>query len=317
MKAAERRTGAASRVRRVRADAIAALGKLGCRATVPHLAGLLADREKVIARSAALALGGFPEAEAQKALREVGLASEDDFLRCFSAVSLGRLGDGTALPSLGARVDDEKEHDAVKGFALLALGLLKTPIGVPLLRTTLSEDPRTPLFGAAALSAGLCRGTVYRDLLAPAVEDPRSARVPACGAMALALIGEKPMLGKMRGRAWLDSAFLRPGFAEALAQLDPEAQSAWLLDQLAKAKRSSGRKAAVRGLACCGGPKEAAALVDLWKATPIGDTGLRTAIVNALVPMVTDREVSYACRVVMHAYYLQKNIDLDHLEALP
>jgi HEAT repeat protein len=315
--AAERRRGPAVRLRRVRADAIAALGKLGCRATVPYLASLLADREKVISRSAALALGAFPVSEAVTPLREVGLASEDEFTRGFAAISLGRSGDGAVLPSLGPRTADGKENPAVKGFALLALGLMDTPVGVPLLREPLTQDPRTALYGAAALSAGLSRSAVYRDLLAPAVNDTRSARVPSCGAMALALIGDKPATGAIRSRAWLDSAFLRPGFAEALAQLDAESQSAWLLGQLRAAKRSSERKALVRALAFCGGPTEAAALVDLWQSTPRSDTGLRCALVEALVPVVTDRELSFSRRLIMHTYYLQRNIVLEHLEALP
>jgi HEAT repeat protein len=315
--AVERRQGSAVRLRRVRADAISALGKLGCRATVPYLAKLLTDREKVVSRSAALALGAFPDADAMRALREVGLVSEDEFTRGFSAISLGRLGDASALPSLGPRVADDDEKPAVRGFALLSLGLLKSPVGAPLLRTTLTEDPRTALYGAAALSAGLTHASVYRDLLVPAVEDTRCARVPSCGAMALALIGEKPVQGKIRDRAWLDSTMLRPGFAEALAQLDTEAQSAWLVERLKASKRSTERRALIEALAFCGGPMEAAVLLEQWKTAPPGDSSLRSAIVNALVPIVTDRELSFARRTTLHTYYLQDNIVLAHLIALP
>jgi hypothetical protein len=167
------------------------------------------------------------------------------------------------------------------------------------------------------LAAGLSGSRVYRDLLAPAVEDPRSARVPSCGAMGLALLGEKPRGPSIRARSWLDSTLWRPGFAEALALLDPADQSTWLLSQLRVAKRSTERQALVRALAYAGGPVEAGALVDLWKATPMGDTALRVRIVNALVPIVADRELSFARRLLLHTYYLHPNIVLAHLDSMP
>jgi HEAT repeat protein len=300
----------------VRADAIVALGKLGCKATIPMLAALLEDREKVIARAAALALGAFPgDADVVKALRDVGLASEDAFVRGFASVSLGRLGDGAVLPALGARI--KQDEPAVRGFALLGLGLFRTSLGAPLLREPLSEDPRTGRWDAAALAVGLTGSRTYSDLLTPALDDSRTTRTPACGALGLALLGEKPRLSDVRSRAWLNSAYWRPGFAQALALLDPTDQSAWLLTQLQEAKRSTERQTLVRALGFAGGPVEARALVDLWKRTPAGDSMLRTEIVRSLAPMVTDREISFARRLLLHTYYLQQNIVLAHLDAFP
>ena len=314
--AAERKSGSAVRLRRVRADAITALGKLGDPSVVTLLADLLKDHEKVIARSAALALGGMAgSTEAGDALREAGLTSEDAFVRAYSAISLGRLHHAAALPALAKRALEEEV--AVRPFVLLGAGLLKDPGAKMLLEDPLQESPRTGRFGAGALAAGLLQSTESAPRLTAALNDVRTASAPACSALALALLGSKDQIPGLRNAFWFDSARARPGFDQALAMLDPEGQSAWLVGELKKSKRSGTKQVLVNALAACGGPTEGAALAELWQNTPKGDTNLRLRILNALAPILADRQPSTSRSLLHHTYYLQPNIVLGHLAYLP
>lgn len=314
--AAERKSGSAVRLRRVRADAITALGKLGDPSVAPYLAGLLKDHEKVIARCAALALGGLKgSAEAVEGLRTAGLTSEDAFVRAFSALSLGRLGQASALPAMATRVLEEDV--AVRPFTLLGLGLLKDKGATALLEDGLKEDPRTGRFGTSALAAGLLQAGDYRARLSGALTDVRTASAPACGALGLGLLASKDAAPALRNRFWFDSARSRPGFDRALALLEPEGQSAWLLGEIKKAQRSGTKQVLVNALATCGGPSEGAALAELWRATPAGDTNLKLRILAALAAIVGDRQVSPSRALLHHTYYLQPNVVLGHLAFLP
>lgn len=317
MEAAQRRGGSAVRLRRVRADALAALGKLGDPSSVAYLGGLLDDREKVIARSAALALGGFRESSAAaQLLKERALASEDPFVRAFGALSLGRIGLQGSLPTLARQLVEDKEP-AVRPFVQLAVGLLRDPGGAVLLGESLGEDPRSGRFSTAALASGLMAHGEARPQLEPSLNDMRTASAPACGALGLALMGAKDLQPRLRERYWFDSARARPGFDQALALLDAASQSTWLLGELSQARRSSMRRVLVDGLGLCGGPAEGAALATRYQATPKGDIELRVRILEALASVINDRAVSKPRSLLLHTYYLQPNDVLGHLAFLP
>jgi HEAT repeat protein len=316
IEAARRHTGAAVRVRRVRADAITALGKLAHPATVAYLGELLGDQENAIARSAAIALGGFTGSpEALDLLRRRGLASEDPWVRALSALSLGRLHDTTALPALARRV--RSEDPVVRPFVTLGLGLLGDPGSARLLAEPLAEDPRTGAFASAALAAGLLGADEQRPLLAGALGDTRTAAAPACGALGLGLLHATEVRSVLTARFWFDSTRARPGFAEALALLDAPAQSTWLLGQLTRARRSGERQVLVEALGLCGGPDEGAVLATTFASAPKGDTRLRVRLVGALAGILRDHAVTPARRLLLHTYYLQPNDVLGHLAYLP
>jgi HEAT repeat protein len=314
--AVARKGGSAVRLRRVRGDALTAMGILGDASAVSTLAPLLKDKENSIARTAALALGGLKgSAEAVKALKDDGLTSEDAFVRAYSAISLGRLGDPSALPAV-ARLT-LAEDSAVQPFALLSVGLFHQSTGAPLLEAPLSEDPRTGRFNASALSAGLLGATDHRQRLLDALGDTRTTSAPACSAMGLGLMPAKEALLLLRRRFWFDGARARPGHDQALALLDPAVQSNWIKEELKRVKRSNAKQALVEALALCGGPAEGATLTELFQSTPKGDGGLRIALINATSAIVNDRDVSYPRSLLHHTYYLQPNIVLAHLAFLP
>jgi HEAT repeat protein len=317
MDAARRRTGSATRLRRVRADALTALGKLGHPAAIDFLGSQLTDRENAIARSAALALGGFKGWDrASDVLRDKGLTSGDAFVRGFSALSLGRLGDLSAMPALAKRA--QAEEVAVKPFVLLAVGLTRDAGAALLLNDALQENPRTGNYATAALAAGLL---ALKDemsaRLRAALSDRRVAATPACSALALGLLSDKVSVTHLLTRLWLDSSRLRPGFAESLAMIDPAAFSERVLKEFGNAKRSGTRQGMVEALALCGGPAEGAALAKLYRDTPVGDTALRTRMVGALGLIASDRHVAGPKRLLLHTYYLQPNDVLSHLSFLP
>lgn len=317
MEAAQRKGGSAVRLRRVRADAITALGKLGDPKAIAYLGGLLDDREKVIARAAALALGGFKDNnDAAQLLRKKALDSDDAFVRAFAALSLGRIGLQGSMPTLAKMLLEDKEV-AVKPFVQLALGLLREGSAAVMLDESLAEDPRSGRFSSAAVAAGLVKHEGARALLEPALTDMRTGAAPACAALSLGLLGVKDAQARLRERYWLDSARARPGFDQALALIDAEGQSAWLLEQLGKARRSSERRVLVDGLGLCGGPAEGAALAERYKATSKGDIDLRIRTLNAISTVINDRVVSRPRSMLLHTYYLQPNDVLGHLAFLP
>jgi len=317
MEAAKRRGGSAVRLRRVRADALTALGKMGDPSSIAFLGGLLDDKEKVIARGAALALGGFKgSAEASTLLREKGLVSEDPFVRAFSALSLGRVGDLSCMPALARRALEDEE--AVKPFILLAAGLTRDRGAETLLGDALAENPRTGRFSAAALAAGLVAASdESRARLRVGLSDVRQRSAPACCALGLGLLGDKDSRPHLRERFWFDSTRARPGFSEALSMLEPEGQSAWLLGEYKLARRSSQRQALIEALTMCGGPAEGAALAEIYKNAPAGDSALRVSLLQGMAVIIGDRRISQPRSLLLHTYYLQPNDVLGHIAFLP
>ena len=314
--AVNRKGGSAVRLRRVRGDALTALGILGDPTTASLITPLLKDKEDHISRTAALALGGLKgSSEAVKALKDDGLTSEDAFVRAFSLVSLGRLGDPSAMPAVaGVAV---KEDFAVQPFALLALGLYKDAAGASLLTAPLSEDPRTGRFNASAISAGLLGATDQRQRLIDALGETRTTSAPACSATGLGLLGAKETQILLRRRFWFDGARARPGHDVALALLDPAVQAGWIKDELKRVKRNNAKMVLIDALALCGGPSEGALLAELFQSAGKGDGNLRVTLINATAAIVNDREISYPRSLLLHTYYLQQNIVLAHLAFLP
>ncbi|MFM8979785.1 MAG: HEAT repeat domain-containing protein [Planctomycetia bacterium] len=310
--------GPAQRMRRVRSDAIIALGKMGDPTSVAVLADLLDDREKVISRSAALALGGFKGHEgALEVLRTKGLASDDEFVRAYAAISMGRIGSTAQVPVL-ARFMDEEKSVAVRPFAVLALGLLRDITSSMVLGNVLEEMPRGGRFGAGAIATGLVKGgDDLRGKLRGALRDTKSTSAPACSALGLGLLSDKDTLPHLRERFWFDSTRVRPGFADGLALISPAEQATWLVEEYRNARRSSQRQALADALSMCGGPSEAAALADFYKAAPAGDGALRVGLLTAMTVIANDRQVSRPRSLLLHTYYLQPNDVLGHIAYLP
>ena len=318
MEAAKRRGGSAVRLRRVRADAITALGKHGDPTSIEFLGSLLDDKEKVIARAAALALGGFKGSEPAAALlRKQGLASEDPFVRAFAVLGLGRIGNLSSIPAIAGRVQAEEEV-GVRPFLMLGAGLTRDAGALVLLEEALQESPRSGRFSAAALSAGLLSAQDDgRARLRASLTDTRKASAPACSALGLGLLSDKATVPHLRKAFWFDSTRVRPGFDDALSLLGAEDQSAWLLSEYKLARRSSARQALAGALATCGGPAEGAAMVELYRAAPHGDAALRISLLTAMAVIINDRVVSQPRSLLLHTYYLQPNDVLGHIMFLP
>jgi HEAT repeat protein len=316
MEAAQRRGGSAVRLRRVRADALTALGKLADPSSIEFLGRLLDDKEKVIGRCAALALGGFKgSAEAAEFLRKKGLAAEDPFVRAFSALSLGRIGDLSAMPTLAKR--SVEEESGVKPFVLLGVGLTRDSGASMLLGDALQENPRTGRYGTAALASGLISSKDESQKLRAALSDRRAAATPACSALGLGLLNDRESVTHLLTRFWLDSTRIRPGFGDALAMIEPDVHSARLLKEYAQARRSSTRQSLVDAIALCGGPKEGAELAKIYRDVPVGDHALRVRLLNAMAVIAYDRVVSQPRGLLLHTYYLQPNDVLGHIAFLP
>jgi HEAT repeat protein len=317
MKAAKRSAGSAVRLRRVRGDAIIAMGKLGDPKAIPFLAGELADKQKAISRSAALALGGFKgDADAAKALRDVGLKHEDAFVRAFSAVSLGRLSDVGSMPALARLLETEQEIGVVP-FANLAVGLLREKSAATVLDLALAEDPRTGKYATAALACGLLDVDDRGARIKPALEDVRNTSAPACSAVGLALMGDRSVVPDLKKRFWFDSARVRPGFDVALSQLDAEEHGKWLASEIKRTKRNSTRGVYVDALSMCGGPSEGAALAELYGTLDGSSNSLKVGIIMSLAAILNDRTVTYSRGLMHHTYYLQPNIVLNHVAYIP
>jgi HEAT repeat protein len=318
MEAAKRRGGSAVRLRRVRADAITALGKHGDPSSIEFLGSLLDDKEKVIARAAALALGGFKDSEpAAQLLRKQGLASEDPFVRGFAAISLGRIGNLSSVPALAGRVQVEEEV-GVRPFLMLGAGLTRDAGALVLLDEALQESPRSGRFSAAAVSAGLLSAPDEgRARLRAALSDVRKPSAPACGALGLGLLADKASVPHLRKAFWFDSTRVRPSFDDALSMLGAEDQATWLVGEYKAARRSSARQAIAGALAKCGGPSEGPALVEFYKAAPHGDAAVRISLLTAMAIIINDRVVSQPRSLLLHTYYLQPNDVLGHIMFLP
>jgi HEAT repeat protein len=317
LEAVNRKTGSAVRLRRVRSDAIIALGKLGHVAALPVLGELLADKQKIVARSAAIALGGFPGGvEAATYLRETGLVHEDAWVRAFSGVSLGRVRHVSALPALAKLLGTEPDPGVVP-FLQLGIGLIREPLGAALLDAALAEDPRTGRHDSAAVACGLLDSDERAPVLRAALADARTTSAPGSSAVGLGLMGDAGVVADLRKRFWLDSSRVRPGFDFALARLEPAAQSQWLVAEMQRTKRNVTRVALVDALALCGGPGDVKPVVELWPTLTPSSQELRLSVLATLCTVLNDRVVSYPRALLLHTCYLQPNVVLNHLAGLP
>lgn len=109
-------------VRKVAAGALGQLGSHHLEQVGPALEALLADPEDIVRNAAAEGLGLLRYPPARQALEHALLHDKDWIVRASAAWALGELDDARALGALERALADE--HEPVRGYAALAIGLL-------------------------------------------------------------------------------------------------------------------------------------------------------------------------------------------------
>ena len=286
----------------VRAEAAAAVGRLGDEDAPMLLFELLGDESELIQESAMESLSRMSPSRVLPLLVQA-LAGGDADARVRAAQTLGLLRDGAALPALVVASRDERE--AVRAAAMQALGELGGPEALAVLREGL-RDASGIVQQQAVLALGRLREPESAPLLLPlvAAEDPRLrfAAVRALGQIRnpAAVPTLLPLLGDSRKE-------LRFAAVEALGQIRAPEAVRPLVEALRDSDRNL-RRTAAEGLGENGDPQAAPALIvaledEHWSvrsaaATALGRVGSPKATL-ALVARADDPDDTVRRAAVM------------------
>ena len=279
----------------VRAEAAAAIGRLGDEDAPMLLFELLGDESELIQESAMDALSRM-SAERVRPLLVQALAGDDLDARVRAAQTLGLLRDPAAASALVAASRDGRE--ALRAAAMQALGELGGPGVLEVLRAGLADESSI-VRQQAVLALGRLREPESAPLLLPllAERDPRLrfAAVRALGQIRNPEAVEHllPLLAEPRKE-------LRFAAVEALGQMRAPGAVRPLVEVLRDADRNL-RRAAAEGLGEIGDPQAAAALLvalddEHWSvrcaaAAALGRIGSAKAV-SALAARVDDPDAT-------------------------
>lgn len=314
--ALKRKGGSASRRRRVRCDAMMALGKLGDPKAVKALVKSLGDRERLIQRAAAMALGGFPGNEdAARGLTRRGLNAKDLLTRSFAAISLARMKYEGARDRIAMLVN--KDRDVVKGFALLGLGLFgKREAGRHLLET-LRKRQRYGEYGAAALAAGMLEAKETAPILLMAIDTLRDPRPEGYSIIGLGLMGAEKCAEKLRDELWINSSAIQFGVPIALSMAEGAKTAKWLDAKLLKATRETEQGPLIDALSLMGGSDELDTLVKLFKSSKRLSEAVKIRLLQAFARILTEHKPSHWREFCRHTYFPFNNDVLAHIIIFP
>lgn len=150
---------------------------------------------------------------------------DDDRVRQYLALTMGRMGDADFFEPLTADIANEKEENL---YAIIyALGLLKDPRAIPILSKHL-DHPQARMRSATTVALGNIADQRAIPLLKKALNDPE-ANVQWGAAVSLALL--KDASGKGSLKELLSRAYL-----EKFPEIDPQEQTNLLLMAIQAAK---------------------------------------------------------------------------------
>lgn len=142
----------------VRRDVAYALGETRHASAVPALSeALLKDRQPGVRGAAAVALGLIGDESAVGPLIQALNSSlarrseSNEFVQRSASIALGQIGNRSAVPALITALQESQMHDDVRRAAAEALGMIGDPASVPALRTALTA--RDPYLALAAFEA--------------------------------------------------------------------------------------------------------------------------------------------------------------------
>jgi HEAT repeat protein len=279
----------------VRAEAAAAVGRLGDEDAPMLLFELLGDESELIQESAMDALSRMSPARVLPLLVQA-LSGEDPGARIRAAQTLGLLRDPAALPALVAAARDERE--SLRAAALLALGEIGGPSVLEVLRLGLADASST-VRQQAILALGRVREPESAPLVLPllAEEDPR---LRFAAVRALGQIGNPEAVGHLLPLLAEPRKELRFAAVEALGGIRAPSAVRPLMEVLRDADRNL-RRAAAESLGDIGDPQAAGALLvaledEHWSvrcaaAAALGRIGSPKAV-PALVARVDDPDAT-------------------------
>lgn len=303
----------------MRSTAALALGKVGGKEEINDLIKLLGDEDKQVRESAALALGILKQKDAVLSLVHVmkddaegqKITNRSKILfrtRSFAALSLGLIGDQSAVQPLMEMVDSKESHRDVPLCAIVALGLMKANEAVSKL-IYLLEDPDADSFqrAYAANALGNMEDKSAVPALLKAVND-KNMHVRNSAVISLGLLTKEgdPLFPKVvsalentvekgkdpQGTNW---ALI------SLARVGGEKARTVLLDTLKKGRRSTQAFAAL-GLAIFGmdkDEKDQTILKELRSTfEKVKDASVRGGLAIAL-GLIKDKESANALREII------------------
>lgn len=164
---------------------------------IPILLKLLDDPDVGRKATAILTLGELKAKEAVPRLI-AELKNANIVIAINSALSLGLIGDGRALPPLTAMLDPPSDY-FVRGAALIALGYLRNAEAIPRVRELLKEQDQSLRIAAATTLGMLGSSDGLQEALAGTTSDSGSVQLTSI--QALGVIGDKQALARLEEMA--------------------------------------------------------------------------------------------------------------------
>lgn len=160
-----------------RGFAAVSLGRIGGQKAREALRQAFADRKsRTVKAFSAIALGLAGDEGSAEALRRCLESNEEESIRAAVAVGLGFLRDQAAVPGLVGIVEQRSSNAKLRGYAAIAIGLIRPDGVLPRLLTVLREDESRleDFHRGLLLGIGLFRDPVASaELLRVLVEDKR------------------------------------------------------------------------------------------------------------------------------------------------
>ncbi len=176
------------------------LAKLGDPAALPAVRSALGDRRTDVRRAAAIAFGRLlPRGAADDIapLLAAIAADSDTHVRCFAAISAGRVGGEAATNTLRTLFGTARDRE-VRAFAAIALGIAGDVSSLPDLLAQVREGADPDFAGAAAIAIGILgRHEPAADLL-EALGKTRNPGLRSHLVTSLAMLGDAAVLPAAR-----------------------------------------------------------------------------------------------------------------------
>ncbi|MBI4835064.1 MAG: HEAT repeat domain-containing protein [Planctomycetes bacterium] len=273
-----------------RAYAALALGRIKEPEVLPELRKALSDKTGAIRASVAIALGLLKTPDAKKDILNLLQSDKDSSVLEFASIALAQLGDKTAYDPLVQLISSKKTDYMVKGFCIIALGIIGDEKSAAKLRELLADKKERLVRPAVIVALGILKDKKSVQPLINTVKNEQYADPVSFiyAIQALGMIGDEqavPPLEALYKKAQEDLNIANPVYNNltvALCMLGKKKEVLEILHKHLKEKKAPMQilQRAAHGLAYVGNKESVDTLIKAYKNEQNMD--LRMYIIFAL-----------------------------------
>lgn len=267
-------------------EAVQAIGLLRNPSAIPELQKALTKSNPHVRSATAQALGRLRAASAVSLLIDCVYDDSNHFVKAYSALALGLIGDKTALPALIDALKETKEK--IRSFSAMGLGLIGEHETMPHLMSQLN-DLNHYVRQSTVCALALFRSPEACEPLNQIIKEDDNEHVRQWAAIALGIIGDGLGLGGLEWAMRDRFSFVRAKAVAALKDINHPIVAS-LLARCALDDDDFVRQQSVIGL---GIRKDVEYVDHIWKLRDDPNPHVRAALACALGQMNDTRSVNY------------------------